>query len=88
MTEEVKLKRCDWSTDNVTNPRHYQGKFGLEAIEVHRNFMTAEMLRGYYLGNSLKYLLRYQGKNGLEDLKKARHHLDWLIEEYENETNT
>ena len=31
----------------------------------------------------MKYLLRFQGKNGLEDLKKARKNLDWLIEEEE-----
>lgn len=27
----------------------------------------------------------YQGANGLEDLKKARKNLDWLIEEIEHE---
>jgi len=31
------------------------------------------------------YLLRFQKKNGLEDLKKARKNLDWLIEEMGNE---
>lgn len=67
--------------DYVNHPSHYQGSRGLEAIEVHRNFMTSEQMKGYHLGNALKYLLRYQNKNGLEDLKKARVHLDWLIEE-------
>lgn len=65
--------------DAVTNPKHYQGIHGLEAIEVHKNFLTEEELRGYYKGNALKYLLRERKKNGLEDLKKARQHLDWLI---------
>lgn len=65
--------------DNVTNPKHYQGIHGLEAIEVHKNFLTEEELRGYYKGNALKYLLRERNKNGLEDLKKARQHLNWLI---------
>lgn len=66
--------------DVITNPSHYQGINGLEAIEVHKNFLTKEELRGYYKGNALKYLLRERKKNGLEDLKKARKHLDWLIE--------
>ena len=66
--------------DNVTSPKHYQGINGLEAIEVHKNFLTDEELRGYYKGNTLKYLLRERNKNGLVDLKKARQHLDWLIE--------
>lgn len=72
--------------DKVNNPSHYKGKFGLEAIEVVRNFagnLTA--VQGFYWGNAIKYLLRFQGKNGLEDLKKARKNLDWLIEEMENE---
>lgn len=71
--------------DNVTKPRHYMGRLGLEALEVHRNFLTAEELKGYFVGNTLKYVLRYKDKNGLEDLKKARMHLNWLIEVLEDE---
>ena len=71
--------------DNVNNPKHYQGRYGLESINVLRNFMTSEQLKGFYLGNALKYQLRFQKKNGLEDLKKARKNLDWLIEEVEDD---
>jgi hypothetical protein len=35
---------------------------------------------GYLAGNVIKYVTRYKSKNGLEDLKKARHYLDKLIE--------
>lgn len=38
----------------------------------------------YYAGTVLKYLLRYKHKNGKEDLLKARHFLDKMIEDYEN----
>ncbi|MDG4506397.1 DUF3310 domain-containing protein [Streptococcus suis] len=69
--------------DNVTKPRHYQGKYGLEVIEVIKNFLTEEELRGYYKGNTIKYILRERSKNGLEDLKKLDRYLDWLIEETE-----
>lgn len=31
-------------------------------------------------GNIIKYVCRYQSKNGIEDLKKARHYVDLLIE--------
>lgn len=34
-------------------------------------------------GNVVKYLARYRFKNGVEDLKKARVYLDWLIEREE-----
>jgi hypothetical protein len=35
---------------------------------------------GFFEGNTLKYLMRFKLKNGVEDLKKARHYLDKLIE--------
>lgn len=36
----------------------------------------------YYSGTVLTYLLRYPYKGGVEDLKKARHVLDRMIEKY------
>ena len=42
--------------------------------------MSDEQLTGYHLGNLLKYLIRYRKKNGIEDLEKAKVHMDWLIE--------
>lgn len=35
---------------------------------------------GYMEGNIIKYVTCYPHKNGVEDLKKARHYLDMLIE--------
>jgi len=35
---------------------------------------------GFFSGNVVKYVARYREKNGVEDLKKARHYLDKLIE--------
>ena len=71
--------------DNVIKPIQYQGRYGMESIDALRNFMTPEQLKGFYLGNALKYQLRFQKKNGLEDLKKDRKIMDWLIEEKEHE---
>ena len=34
-------------------------------------------------GNIIKYVTRYKHKNGLEDLKKAKHYLELLINNYE-----
>lgn len=94
-TTEMDLSKIDvgeikgirlFEEDNVNKPSHYKGAFGLEAIDVVRNFagnLTA--VQGFYWGNAIKYLLRFQAKNGLEDLKKARKNLDWLIEEMKNE---
>lgn len=38
----------------------------------------------FWEGNVLKYLLRYRKKNGVEDLKKALHYLNYLIERESN----
>lgn len=35
---------------------------------------------GYAEGNVIKYVSRWRSKGGVEDLKKARHYLDMLIE--------
>lgn len=37
--------------------------------------------RCYFIGNITAYVERYQEKNGIQDLEKARHYLDKLIEE-------
>lgn len=34
----------------------------------------------FFDGNAVKYLLRWRHKGGVEDLRKARHYIDKLIE--------
>ena len=36
----------------------------------------------YWEGNIVKYVLRHKSKNKVEDLEKARHYLNYLIENY------
>lgn len=40
----------------------------------------------YWAGNVLKYLLRYPYKNGVEDLEKAKHYLEYLIKKEKDAT--
>lgn len=66
--------------DNVNHPAHYtQG--GIECIDALRASMSQDEYRGFLKGNVMKYLWRYQHKNGYEDLQKARWYLDKLISE-------
>lgn len=37
---------------------------------------------GFCEGCIIKYICRYKYKNGIEDLKKARHYIDMLIESW------
>ena len=63
--------------DPVTNPSHYKG---IQPIDVMRNNFTRDEYRGFLKGNILKYVMRYQDKGGLDDLKKAEQYLTWLID--------
>ena len=72
--------------DNVNKPSHYISENGIEVLDVIDEFKPyPEYKAGFFWGNVVKYVLRFHKKNGVEDLKKARKNLDWLIEELENE---
>jgi hypothetical protein len=43
-------------------------------------WMTLEAFKGFLKGNVIKYVARSDNKGGLDDLKKARHYLEKLIE--------
>ena len=69
--------------NNMTKlrPDYYKGKDGKDLFARFENgLLTKEQVQGFYVGNVMKYITRYQGKNGVEDLKKARTYLDRLIE--------
>jgi len=63
--------------DVVNSPSHYtQNK--MEVIDILENSMSKEHFIGYLRGNIFKYVLRYDYKNGKEDLGKAAWYLDRL----------
>lgn len=43
---------------------------------------------GYLEGTAIKYLTRWRKKNGVEDLRKAVHFIEKLIEVEESKTKT
>lgn len=64
--------------DVIKRPSHYQGKGGLQAVDVIESFGL-----NYNLGNSEKYILRAGKKTGnskIQDLKKAVFYLNREIE--------
>jgi hypothetical protein len=48
-----------------------------QAMEV---WLTVEEYRGYHKGVAIAYLARERDKGGIEDIKKAIHHLQRLVE--------
>ena len=53
----------------------------IQPIEfIHKNNLS------FIQGNIIKYVCRYKSKGGIEDLQKAKHYIDLLIE-LEEENN-
>jgi hypothetical protein len=72
--------------DLINHPEHYTSSeaacescgFPIECIDVTRHM-------GFNVGNIIKYVWRFNKKNGVEDLKKARWYLEDLIKKLEEE---
>lgn len=73
-------KKETTSTEKVNHPNHYNK--GIEVID-YINSWSMDFLEG----NIIKYVSRYKYKNGMEDLKKAKQYLDWLIEREDNKND-
>ena len=71
-------------TDVINHPSHYK-QFSREVIDTMQDMSTAEEFKGYLKLNAVKYLSRYQGKNGVEDLDKAIWYVTKLKEVLEEE---
>lgn len=76
--------------DNVNNPTHYtQGE--IECIDCIKAATVNKVgIEAFCAGNAIKYLFRYENKNGLEDIRKAQWYINRLIKELEEkkENNT
>ena len=70
MSESVKEKQIGGN--------HYKNK-GIQPIE----YILSNNL-GFCEGNVVKYVTRYKDKNGIEDLEKAKHYIEFLIEKEKN----
>lgn len=71
--KETKIK------DNI-NPQHYKnGTRGIETIDTIIELLGEEGFFNYCVGNIIKYVSRYEYKNGLEDLRKAKWYSEIII---------
>lgn len=70
------------NNDKINNPAHYTAG-GIETLD----YIKAKVkdYPSYAAGNILKYVSRYEHKNGIEDLKKAQFYLNDLIEWMESD---
>lgn len=63
------------ANDRQEGGNHYKQFNGFEPWDAIIHFKL-----DYLTGTAVKYLLRWPHKNGIEDLKKAKHYIDKLIE--------
>lgn len=73
------------ASDNINSPNHYKSDANFECIDVIAE-VTKDLsgMEAVCTANAIKYLYRWKKKkNGLEDLKKTRVYLNWLIERVE-----
>lgn len=67
--------------DNVNQPNHYKlDGLDVEVLDIIKAVLTKEQFEGFLHGNVIKYTLRTNKKNGVEDLEKAHKYLGWLID--------
>jgi hypothetical protein len=58
---------------------HYKS-MGVQPWKAMESWMTPEQFAGFLRGNAIKYLARCDAKGGIDDIKKARHYIDKLVE--------
>lgn len=71
--------------DMVNNPQHYQ-QGDIECIDCIKAATADKIgIEAFCVGNAIKYLYRYNQKNGLEDARKSAWYINRLIQELESE---
>jgi len=64
--------------DNVNSPKHYKLEgLDVEAIDIIK--ATVKDFNSFCHGNIIKYVLRANKKNGIEDSKKAKKYIEMMI---------
>lgn len=65
--------------DKQVGGSHYRD-MAVQPWQAMEAWLTPEEYRGYHKGVAIAYLAREQQKGGIEDIKKAIHHLQRLVE--------
>lgn len=61
-------------------PSHYVLGDGSDSMDLIAKILGREQFKGFLRGNALKYLIRYDLKGGVDDLKKALDYIERLVE--------
>lgn len=73
--KKAAVKTASGTMSKQVGGSHYQKK--IQPWDI-----IAEWNLDYWRGNVIKYVLRAPEKNGVEDIKKAIHYLEYIVENY------
>lgn len=82
---EVFEAEANSALDTQVGGSHYKD-MAIQPWQAMEAWLTAEEYRGYHKGVAIAYLARERDKGGMEDIKKAIHHLQRLVETVQDET--
>lgn len=72
-------EQAEMNEDLINKPSHYHDG-GIDVLELLKMKFGPDVIRGFYIGNVIKYTLRFEKKNGVQDLEKGLYYLQALIE--------
>ncbi len=72
--EKYHITMCESAKNTQIGGNHYSGMAIQPTEFIHKNNLS------FIQGNVIKYVCRYKSKGGIEDLNKAKHYIDLLIE--------
>ena len=68
------------ASDTQVGGTHYKDMGDYQPWDVLKHWLTPEEYRGYQKGVAIAYLARERSKGGAQDIAKAAHHLQKLVE--------
>ena len=72
--EKYHITMCESAKNTQIGGNHYSGMAIQPTEFIHKNNLS------FIQGNIIKYVCRYKSKGGIQDLNKAKHYIDLLIE--------
>jgi hypothetical protein len=82
--KRIDIEAIPSALDTQVAGDHYKKMGMYQPWEVLPAWLTPDQMQGYLLGTAAAYLARFNsgadGKGGMEDVKKAMHTLQYLIE--------
>ena len=79
--DEMRANKVEETVDQIQVCGDYdKNQAGIQPLSVIESLMSPDQFKGFLRGSVINHIARCDKKGGAEDLKKARHYLDKLIE--------